>query len=145
MDIKANILQRLCQSLNIPLIDEDACRTWGRNNVMTTKTAYRGALVYLDGAVFNVPEMRGKGHVGFLTHRNMLRGPITILRDALSAFVTGQEYNFVKDSISRRKPKAEGRSKAPEKKKINPDDAGFYTQLKRAFKADMPNQTANFE
>jgi len=55
MDVKASILQKLCQSLNIPLVDEDSCRTWGRNNVITTKTAYRGALVYLDGSIFNVP------------------------------------------------------------------------------------------
>lgn len=106
MDVKASILQQLCQSLNIPLVDEDSCRTWGRNNVITTKTAYRGALVYLDGSIFNVPELKGKGHVGFLTHRNMSRGPITILRDALSAFNSGKEFNFVRDSISRRKPKA---------------------------------------
>jgi hypothetical protein len=115
--LSAEKFNEICKRLKLPVVGEEQLLTWVRNSVLNTKEHYRGGIVYLLGDAWGNP---GQGHVGFLAHRNMIRGPIANLRDAVRAVagVKKQKADVEFESTSKRLvPKAEIKSKVCQSKK----------------------------
>lgn len=81
---------------------------WIRNGVHKDKLMHRGCLIYLDGALVGLP---GKGHVGYIAHRNMQRGLLSFLRDRLRRVVDGESPVYTDSKTSRRVPKTNAKRK----------------------------------
>lgn len=111
-DIDYGVAERISNAVGVPLFAEDRCRMWIRNGVHKDKLMHRGCMIYLDGAIIGLP---GKGHVGYIAHRNMQRGTLAFLRDNLRKVFGGESPVYSDSKVSRRVPKADLKSKVPER------------------------------